>query len=62
MIASHELCIPLTTVPGYIELLDQYHEKLEVESRAEFIEKARCVNVRITRAGNEAIRHTAKTV
>ncbi|GCE16946.1 sensor histidine kinase [Dictyobacter kobayashii] len=40
MTASHELRTPLTTVLGYIELLDQYHEKLEAESRAEFIEKA----------------------
>ncbi|GCF07681.1 GAF domain-containing sensor histidine kinase [Dictyobacter arantiisoli] len=39
--ASHELRTPLTTVVGYIELLDQYHEKLEASSRSEFIEKAR---------------------
>ncbi|WP_161981868.1 GAF domain-containing sensor histidine kinase [Dictyobacter alpinus] len=41
MTASHELRTPLTTVLGYIELLDQYHERLEVESRSEFIDKAR---------------------
>lgn len=41
MTASHELRTPLTTVLGYIELLAQYHERLEVESRTEFIDKAR---------------------
>ncbi|WP_162004870.1 ATP-binding protein [Dictyobacter vulcani] len=41
MTASHELRTPLTTVLGYIELLGQYHERLEVESRTEFIDKAR---------------------
>ena len=41
MTASHELRTPLTAVLGYIELLDQYHEQLEVTSRTEFIEKAR---------------------
>lgn len=41
MTASHELRTPLTTILGYVELLDQYHERLEVTSRAEFIEKAR---------------------
>lgn len=41
MTASHELRTPLTAVQGYIELLEQYNQKLNAVMRADFIAKAR---------------------
>jgi signal transduction histidine kinase len=38
--ASHELRTPLTAVQGYIELLQNYNERLSTEERAVFIAKA----------------------
>ncbi|HEV7236383.1 MAG TPA: HAMP domain-containing sensor histidine kinase, partial [Ktedonobacteraceae bacterium] len=40
MTASHELRTPLTAVQGYIELLSNYNERLNVTERANFIAKA----------------------
>ncbi len=40
MTASHELRTPLTAVQGYIELLQNYNERLSTEERASFIAKA----------------------
>lgn len=39
--ASHELRTPLTAVQGYLELLGDYGEALDHESRARFIQNAR---------------------
>lgn len=41
MTASHELRTPLTAVQGYLELLGDYGETLDDESRARFIQNAR---------------------
>jgi signal transduction histidine kinase len=40
MTASHELRTPLTAVQGYIELLQNYNDRLSVEERAAFVAKA----------------------
>ena len=40
MTASHELRTPLTAVQGYIELLQNYNDRLSAEERASFIAKA----------------------
>jgi len=40
MTASHELRTPLTAVQGYIELLQNYNGRLNIEERADFIAKA----------------------
>lgn len=40
MTASHELRTPLTALQGYIELLQNYNERLSAEERASFIAKA----------------------
>lgn len=40
MTASHELRTPLTAVQGYIELLQNYNDRLSPEERAAFIAKA----------------------
>jgi len=40
MTASHELRTPLTAVQGYIELLQNYNDRLSGEERASFIAKA----------------------
>ena len=40
MTASHELRTPLTAVQGYVELLQNYNERLNTEERANFIAKA----------------------
>ena len=40
MTASHELRTPLTAVQGYIELLQNYNDRLKLEERADFIAKA----------------------
>jgi signal transduction histidine kinase len=39
--ASHELRTPLTSVQGYLELLAQFGEKVPLEQRQEFLQKAR---------------------
>ena len=39
--ASHELRTPLTAVQGYIELLADFGQSLDIESQAEFLAKAR---------------------
>jgi signal transduction histidine kinase len=41
VMASHELRTPLTAVQGYIELLNEYNTTLPLDTRAEFIAKAR---------------------
>ncbi len=41
MTASHELRTPLTAVQGYLELLGDYGETLDDESRVRFIQNAR---------------------
>lgn len=41
MAASHELRTPLTAVQGYLELLGDYGETLDHESRVRFIQNAR---------------------
>ncbi|MGH2480605.1 MAG: sensor histidine kinase, partial [Ktedonobacteraceae bacterium] len=41
MTASHELRTPLTAVQGYLELLGDYGETLDDESRTRFIQNAR---------------------
>jgi len=40
MTASHELRTPLTAVQGYIELLQNYNNRLSLEERSDFIAKA----------------------
>lgn len=40
MTASHELRTPLTAVQGYIELLQNYNDRLSAEERAAFVAKA----------------------
>ncbi|HLX39935.1 MAG TPA: HAMP domain-containing sensor histidine kinase, partial [Ktedonobacteraceae bacterium] len=40
MTASHELRTPLTAVQGYIELLQNYNDRLSAEERALFVAKA----------------------